>query len=266
MNIDVENIDLETVCTNLGFEVNPYLFKGRDRTNLLEISRNDRFICMVSNRYKLVPNEVVKAIAEDVAETVGAEMIDIYEEDENLIVHYLLDEFELSNGTKARAGFYVTNSVGGGMSFRIKSFLMYDDKIIYLGTLISGIVRKHTTNIDIDMQKVIGTANDAIARAVAFAWNLDDWKHISVKYGKGIGLIEKIRVSNLPNVYRPSYLLKPTTRVKESQIPDTPPGLTLFGMYMDLIHAINYPPTGRLSEKTKINYFNMVHKALEEAM
>jgi len=262
----VYNIDLESTCKNLGFEITPYKFRGRDDTNLLEISRDGKFICMVTERYKLIPNEIVLEIAENIATMTGAEKTDIYEEDGNIIIQYLLDAFELPGGTMARAGFYVTNSVGGGMSFRIKSFLMYEDKIIYLGTLVSGIVRKHTKNIDIDMKKIMDTATDAIARAVKFAWNMDEWKNISVKYGKGIGLLEKVRVSKLPNVYRPSYLLKPTKRVKESDIPDTPDELTLFGMYMDLIHTINHPPTGRLSEKTKIDYFNMIHKSLEEAM
>jgi hypothetical protein len=84
--------------------------------------------------------------------------------------------------------------------------------------------------------------------------------------GKGIGLMEKIRVSLIPGVYRPAYLLKPTKRVKENEIPPPPANLSLFRMYMDIIHTLNNPPTGRLSENTKINYFNMLHKAISEVI
>jgi hypothetical protein len=265
MEIDVENIDLQMICDNLGFEVNPHHFRGR-KTNFMEISRNDRFITIVSNRYKLVPNEVALTIADDVADRVNAKRIGHYNDDQgdNIIVQYLLDEFETARGVKARAGFYVTNSVGGFMSFRIKSFLLYDNKIIYLGSLISGIVRRHTKNIDIDMDGIVETAREAVETAKKFAYTIDTWRRISVAEGSGIGLVENIRVSNIPNVYRPTYLLKPTKRVNESEIPSTPPYLSLFQMYMDIVHSINNPPTDRLSEKGKITYFNMLHKALEE--
>jgi len=263
MDIDVENIDLEYICDKLGFEMSPHHFRG-EKTNFMEISRNDRFITMVTNRYKLVPNEVAEAIADEVAEKMGAKKIGHYEDGEDsIIIHYLLDEFETARGSKARAGFYVTNSVGGFMSFRVKSFLLYEDKIIYLGSLISGIVRRHTKNIDIDMDSIVQIAKDAVEMAKKFAYTIDTWRRLSVSEGDGIGILEKIRVSLIPNVYRPTYLLKPTKRVKESDIPPTPSQLTLFEMYMDIVYAINNPPTGRLSEKGCITYFNMLHKALE---
>lgn len=267
MDIDVENLDLGMVCDSLGFEVTPYKYKGRDDTNLVEISRNDKFITIVGKGYKLLPNEVAEAIGKELATRVGAEMVGHYGATEgcenSMIAHYLLDEFEM-NGTKARAGFYITNSIDEKMSFRVKSFLKYEDEIIYLGHLVSGIIRKHTKNLEIDMNDIVETAKKSVDKAVEFAWDIMNWKSISVSVGKGIGIVERIRVSGIPNVYRPAYLLKPTKRVKENEIPNTPFGLSLFDMYMDIVFAINHSPVGKLSEKGRILYFNMLHKSLGE--
>jgi hypothetical protein len=116
------------------------------------------------------------------------------------------------------------------------------------------------------MSDITTIANEAVAKAREFGVKLNSWKDISVSEGVGIGLLEKVRVSNLPNIYRPPYLLKATKRVKENEIPKTPENLSLFGMYMDLINTINNSPTGRLSEKVKVNYFNMIHKALDDVI
>jgi hypothetical protein len=265
MDIDLENIDLEKICTSLGFEITPYKFRGRDITNLMEISRNDKFITIVSNRYKLLPNEFAELIGEDVASRVGAKLVNRIADGNMLILTYLLDEFQINN-SKAQAGFFITNSIDERMSFRIKSFLWYENEVIYLGSLVSGVIRRHTKNIDIDMDNVVSTAREAVTTAEKFAKQIPDWSQISVVSGKGIGLMEKIRVSLIPGVYRPAYLLKPTKRVKENEIPPPPANLSLFRMYMDIIHTLNNPPTGRLSENTKINYFNMLHKAISEVI
>ena len=261
-DIDLGNMDLEKVCTNLGFQVTPYKFRGRYTTNLVEISRNDSFITIVSNRYKLLPNEVALAIGEEISSQIGAKRVSTIEDDNSIIIHYLQDELTTESGKIIRAGFYITNSVDERMSFRIKSFLIYNKEVIYLGTLISGVVRRHTKNIDIDMEKILEIAKEAVKIASQFALQIDDWSKISVSDGYGIGIMESIRTSLIPNIYRPTYLLKPTKRVKEHEIPSTPNNLSLFRMYMDTIHCINNPPTGKLSEKTRIQYFNMLHKAI----
>lgn len=270
--LNAENLDALTpdsllaICEKLGFQVKPLMWNG-EPTNRSIISRGETFITVVSDRYKLVPNEVAEAFGEEVAKRTGAIPFLRYSDDDghSIINSYLMPEVVADN-VSSRVGFFITNSIDERMSFRIKSFLKWDDKVIYLGSLISGVVRKHTKNIDVEMADVTAVANEAVMKAKMFAQNLESWKNIDVTTGAGIGLVEKIRISLLPNIYRPPYLLKATKRVKEEQIPKTPANLSLFGMYMDLIKCINNAPTGKLSENVKVNYFNMVHKALSDAI
>ena len=186
--------------------------------------------------------------------------------DNFFIERYLVDDPVIDGDSETMAGYYVTNSIDGSISFRIRSLLYYRNSYIYIGLSVGGITRKHTKNMKVDVDGIVDLAVDSVENARKFAQTIEGWKCISVTEGEGIRLMEKIRATNIPNIYRPVYLFKPTKRVPEEDIPAPEDGLSLYEMYMHLVHTINDPPTGRLSEVQQLHYFQIIHRALVEVI
>jgi len=270
----------EEVYRELGFDVIPVPHNGID-TKFRKITRNGRFITIVTSSYFLIPNEIVDDIVTEIVNKTTRDIVLVrsHNTDDRLLQHYIVDHemfAQMQGGIgpdkDIHLGFTVTNSVDGSLSRGIRAYLIKTGvgSILFPTWRRSNIVtysKKHTKKNQITFEDFeFGIAN-AIDMARTIVDSMEAWTKIDVTSGAGLGVLETVRHSLLPNVYRPQYLFKPGKRVPEETIPVVPEGTSLWSMYNDIVALFNSPRTASsLDERTRMNYYDMLHTAIIRGM
>lgn len=164
-------------------ELVPIEINGQD-TGKRAIMRNGNFLSMVSEQYRLLPNERAVGVADMVADDLGAvpfhefdgdwyiQLDDhVFQDEEGRRAHALYawdDPVDLGYGDEVQLGFAVHNSIDASMSFRVGLFTFRHAcaNMVFMGVDRSGMgfdernvlqhmEQRHTAGLDIENLKAV---------------------------------------------------------------------------------------------------------------
>lgn len=220
----------EQVWPDFGLELVPIQLDGDDTGRRL-ILRNGEFISDVSNQYKLLPNERMVQIADQVAYELGAVPFDefggdwyismddhVIMDDEGRRAHalYAWDEpVRLPDGDSIQLGFAVHNSIDGSLGFNVGLFTFRHAcaNMVWMGVNAGGMdfddrdviahySHKHTKELKVEpdalrevMEGVIRVGGDVID-------SYSEWQEESLNGEQIVDLIRRFPAKDLPGWMR----------------------------------------------------------------
>lgn len=234
-----------------------------------------RYIADVSQRYALLPNEVMADIGDTVAQMVGAELHEVHENDTRMYRQYINKrDFcgptrELKEG-ELLPGFTVYNSVDGSMGAGIEPYLLRvvcrNGMMIPMKTAMGALKARHTGAINrFDRDDFIEMAKHSIELAKAIAEVQKGWETIDLADPEWSDLRESLRYMPIPNRYRDKmpWLNKPTKTLLEEDIEPIPKdqNTDLWTIYNNFTEALTHS-NREISPRTRADYQHSLHKAL----
>ncbi|MEM2365663.1 MAG: hypothetical protein QXL06_01840 [Nitrososphaerota archaeon] len=233
------------------------------------IVRDNTLVNITSRQYRLLPNEVALAAADEAAAEIGAVKIaDYLDPTGRLYVLYdIKSDVEIIKNVKSKLGIYVYNSVDGSLAFgaSILNILEKNSKRFYsfmpphfMTTFLSpeaaiAIVRKmHRMSLDVEVEKISTKLKALVDRAIEAAEIFRLWSEIKIDEE-----ISKVLLGRLPQVYLPHYIKAMSEGVTLTEL------LTVWDAYVDISENIWTSSSGKkASIDRKFELYRMLYNAL----
>lgn len=243
------------------------------------IVKNDNCVAIVSDKYKVLPNEEAVKLADEVATEVGAvpfhefggdwfTRVDkhVFGDEEGRKVHalYAFDEpVNIGGNDTIQLGFGVHNSIDGSMGFSCGAFTFRNAcaNMVFMGSVMRGrayemrfderhtisyVYHRHSKDLVAAKQEIAASMKDVIERGYEILDMYRKWKEVKLNSVIADALEEKI-----PQKYVPEYL-QAKTRV--AQLP------SVWSAYNDITQAIWH--NNDTGYDTKKSLFDTTHTVL----
>lgn len=270
---------IDDTWTNYGIEQLEITLNGESTGNHI-LTKNDEFVAVVGNHYRVLPNELALEIADNSARLTGLEPYTA------VFDHGSLDNQNMSwvqghrnaiqNGWKVHA-FYTTgreaqigretvnvgvaihNSIDGSMGFNVGIFTyrMICSNMVFagfknvnrggLGRTLEYIYSRHTDSLT----HAIEDLSDRIILVMEKAHLIVDSYEGMTRVRATEELIEKIRKSRISDKILPDYL-----KAEELEVSD----LSEWDVYNDITEAIWHSPKTNMD--TKMTYMDQLHRVM----
>lgn len=242
---DFEAGEAEQTWDDYCIELVPIMANGRD-TGQRAIMRNGEFLSMVSEQYRLLPNEHAVSVADEIADDLGAVPFNefggdwyikldehVFQDPEGRRAHALYawdDPVDLSgNGETVQLGFAVHNSIDASMGFRVGLFTFRHAcaNMVFMGINRSGMgfdqrdvvefaEQRHTMGLDVENLRAF--IEDTIQFGPTVIDAYQRWMGEELTTDRAMGLLEQARKGYLSRRYDlPEWLSEAYDVIEETE-------------------------------------------------
>jgi len=257
--------------------VQAYLVYNERQTPYKAILKGNKLVAIVGRGYQVLPNEIVKQVADDIASKLNAEPLRVadilarymprgarFEWDNayfskdtwKVYLPYVLSEWhDIDGRDKCKIGFAFRNSIDGTLAFSVTGFTFREvcSNGVFIGYReLARYYHKHTKSLKIDLDSVLHHTMEVITSMEKV---LDAYRKM-VELQLNEQIAESIAKSRLPRKLLPPYIQTEGTELvwfDESK--------TVWDAYNDITERIWH--NVRQDVVTKNRMFDQLHKTLK---
>jgi len=262
MEISFGKVDGTWRCYNI---LQMPLLYNRRRTGYKAIIKNGKFVSVVGQDYKLLPNEEAMKIADSVAVEVGAKPFKVRRGrhwlDNRLHTRIYLTYvfprgFDIDGRDKVNVGFSVRNGIDGGLAFSASGFTfrrVCSNGVFYGYKELTRIYRKHTKGFEVDKEAVVRQIKDVLDETR----KLIKWYRQLVRMELNEEIAEAIAKSKVPRKLLPEYI---TIDKKTHELMWFDQTKSMWDLYNDVTAKIWHDVA--MSVETKNRNFDLLHQII----
>lgn len=266
-----------------------YLTRDGKDTGCKSIVKDDANVAILKEDYKLLPNEEMVAVADDVATLLGAVPFDKFTGDwfcrtdkhvfltgENKAQGHALYSFnqpvDIGGGDMINIGFALHNSIDGSMGFSVGTYTFRHQcsNMVFMGyrgkgmkfddrEVLAHVYKKHSKNLDIDRVALANIVKAVVAKGQDILEQYRQWKNEELKID-----IAKRLVKRLPKKYIPEYISVTEAEMLDGTVQTKVELLkapTIWETYNDITQVIWHNSDTQYSSKK--GQFDSLHQALK---
>lgn len=248
-----------------GFSASSEKVGGMDDTGRVWITQHGKFLADVSDKYHLIPNELVSQAGDAIAKRVGANLWKHKQTETRMYRYYLCPQEKIGPNRELNPGFLLVNSMDGSTSARFQAFMyraVCENGMIFGKQMVGTIWARHTQNFEVNFQDWMKASLVILQNAREIATAQEKWPSISMNSPEGKAIVERLKKMKVPNKFRPDYLKIPGERLKEEEIPPVP-DISLWEVYNAITANLTRPPGKMVVQESSIVDLQIsLHKAL----
>ncbi len=257
---------------------------GGERSGYKAIIRKGKLVQIAGEGYKLLPNEEVVALADELAEAVGAKPFTefrgrwydkmgnhvIYNRDETQMhaLYHFPEPLKVEGVDECYVGYDIYNSIDGSTGFGVQAFtfrfacsnlVIVGNKGMrldrHLTKVLAWVQQRHSPGLKVDRPNL----QNIILSVIDKAKNVLNMYHEMAQIKLNEKIARRIAESDLPKRVLPDYIEVETVDDRRT-LKGFDPRYTVWDTYNTITEAIWHNAKSDID--TKINQFNQLHQAI----